>query len=179
MKGPPAEIGIPFMTDLVLSIERDEKTVTRRTSSRWARVPPGMVLWVRETWRTHERPEDGLDGIEFRAGGVFVPIANTPEAADRWGEAHKNGKHGTRWRPPMFMSRWMARHLLRVVSVTVEPGIEIGPFKVVNPVPRVTDAEARLEGLRDRTDFVAVWRRLHPDHGGPVYRIEFERMGGA
>ncbi len=85
---------------------------------RWTVVPPDPepVARVRvlEKWRTYERPADIVDGILFQADGVFVPIENTPAAAERWVDVHKNGIHRDKWRSPWFMPRWAARTQLNV-----------------------------------------------------------------
>lgn len=91
-------------------------------------------LWVRETWRTEELPS-GLDGIRFRADDAFVPIEDSPEAADRWGYAHENGKHGTKWRPSIFMRRWASRLTLEVAGVRVER------------LHDISEEDARAEGV--------------------------------
>lgn len=77
---------------------------------------PGDWLWVKETWRTcdsleHCKPSNLRPGapVEYRAGGHNV-----------------NGFQGEpligmgRWRPSIFMSKWMSRLILEIVSVRVE-----------------------------------------------------------
>lgn len=77
---------------------------------------PGDWLWVKETWRTtdsldHVKPSNIRPGaqIEYKAGGHNV-----------------NGFQGHpltgmgRWRPSIFMSKWMSRVILEIVSVRVE-----------------------------------------------------------
>lgn len=80
----------------------------------------GGRLWVRETWKTHERPEDLRDGVVYRADGVFRSIKNTAAAADAWGAAYDNGRHGDAWRPSIFMPRWASRITLEVDRVWAE-----------------------------------------------------------
>lgn len=77
---------------------------------------PGDWLWVKETWRTtdsldHVKPSNIRPGaqIEYKAGGHNV-----------------NGFQGHpltgmgKWRPSIFMSKWMSRVILEIVSVRVE-----------------------------------------------------------
>lgn len=78
---------------------------------------PGDRLWVRETWRTMERDCDAVDGILFRADDTFVRITPTIESAYRWIEAHNNDKHGTKWRPAIFLPRWASRITLEITDV--------------------------------------------------------------
>lgn len=189
---------ILFMGRMVVEVNADRKDVTRRTGKRWARVRPGDTLYVRETWRTYERPIDGLDGVLYRADDAFRPIENTPEAADAWVKAHDNGRHDEHWRPSILMPRWASRTSLRVVSVTLQRADEC--TNTLNetrddrircalnhcPVarrplgcqlmPDVDDLEARREGFASRAAFLDVWNKLHPDYNGPVYRIEFARI---
>jgi hypothetical protein len=104
----------------------------------YRRAPYGAVgdrVWVRERWRTHERPSDGVDGIQFQADATFRPIEPTREAADAWVDAHDNGKHGVRWRNPMFMPRWASRMLLEVTGLRVER------------LEQIDDADAIAEGV--------------------------------
>lgn len=103
----------------------------------YARV--GDRLWGRETWRTWERPDDGFDGVEYRADESFHVIKPTREAADDWVEAHENGKHGRKWRPSIFMRRWMSRLLHEVTAVRVER------------LQDISNADAMAEGIIDRT----------------------------
>lgn len=81
---------------------------------------PGDRLWVRETWRAFERPEDGADGVLFAADGSFREIDNTLEASEQWAAAYSNGKHLDHWRPSIFMPRWASRLNLEITGVRVE-----------------------------------------------------------
>jgi hypothetical protein len=104
----------------------DQKGLAEFTKKQYAKgieCPYGRVgdrLWCRETWRTFERPEDGVDGILFRADNHFQPVENTRDAADQWVIAHDNGKHCDQWRPSIFMRRWMSRLTLEIVNVRVQ-----------------------------------------------------------
>jgi hypothetical protein len=99
----------------------------------------GDRMWVRERWRTEERESDSVDGIRFAADDAFVPIENSVKGADQWVLAHDNGKHGTSWRSPIYMPRWVARAVLKIVEVRVQRLSEI------------TESDARAEGCESVT----------------------------
>lgn len=115
----PRERGIIFSSPMILALQRDPpKTMTRRLHDVGK---PGDHLWVRETWRTEEEGSgDLVDGIRFAADAAFVPIEATTEAADRWVDAHANGKHNADWRPSIYIPRWASRFLLEIVAVREE-----------------------------------------------------------
>lgn len=96
----------------------------------------GERLWVREAWRAIERDSDGYDGVLFRADNSFVVIDATVAAADAWGDAYYNGRHGDNWRPSIFMPRWACRIELEIVNVRVEP------------LCSISEDDARAEGVR-------------------------------
>jgi hypothetical protein len=108
----------------------------------WTVIPSAGAARVRvlEKWRTYERPADLVDGILFEADGAFVPIENTPEAAERWVDAHKNGIHRDKWRSPWFMPRWAARTDLAVFQARLVHLKDIG------------DEDAAAEGARHWPD---------------------------
>lgn len=94
---------------------------------------PGDWLWVKETWRTldsleHVNPSNLRPGapVEYRVGGHNV-----------------NGFQGEtligmgRWRPSIFMSKWMSRVILEIVSVRVER------------LNDITEDHAKAEGVED------------------------------
>lgn len=89
----------------------------------WSICPYGKVgghLWVRETWRAVEREVDAVDGILYAADEAFIPIENTPQAAEAWVIANDNGRHGDNWRPSIFMPRWASRLTLEITDIRVE-----------------------------------------------------------
>lgn len=138
---------------------------------------PGDRLWVRETWRTHERPSDSVDGIEFAADLGFREIANTRAAADLWAEANDNGRHRRMWRPSIFMPRWASRITLEVTGVRGER------------LQDISNDDARAEGVAEwngdepgdyRGGFRDLWDKINgkraPWESNPwVWRIEFRR----
>jgi len=108
-----------------LMIARDSVRGATNLDDDWLPMPcpygdAGDRLRVRETWRTVERKPDMVDGILFRADDAFVPIENTRAAADRWIDAHDNGKHSDRWRPSIFLPTWASRIHLEVTDVRIE-----------------------------------------------------------
>lgn len=109
---------------------------------------PGDILYVRETWRTLEQ-DDGTDGILYPADGSFIPIENTPDAADLWGQAHDNGRYGIKYRPSIHMPKWASRIRLRVLSVRCARVNAIG------------EEDARAEGVADVAAFRMLWDSLY------------------
>ena len=141
----------------------------------------GDRLWVRETWRTWERPEDMGDGIVYRADDAFRLIVDSREAADRWIDAHDNGKHADRWRPSIHMPRWASRITLEIVNVRVER------------LQSISTADAKAEGVDEFACaagdgvacFADLWRSINGKPGtrwadNPwVWVVEFKRVEGA
>lgn len=110
----------------------------------------GDRLWVRETWRSFERPDDGIDGVLFFADGAFVEIPNTRAASDLWLEDHANGKHGEHWRPSIYMRRWASRLTLEVTEVRVQRLQEISEEDAkAEGVTLIGDVGCPCEGPKD------------------------------
>lgn len=127
---------------------------------------PGDRLWVRETWKTFEREDDGFDGILYRADGAFRPIDNTPDAADAWVEAnHGHHKHD-HWRPSIFMRRWMSRITLDVLDVRVER------LQQMDHADATAEGVTALEGYHDdgsgtpRGKFRVLWDSINGKRKG-------------
>lgn len=156
--------------------------VTRAAHSPYGK--PGDRLWVRETWRPWERPEDGVDGIEFAADSGFRSIGNTREAASRWVDVNdRPGKRG-RWRPSIHMPRWASRINLEVTGVRVERVQEVTGEDVVAEGIELPIDLGDLEDAYDeaRTVFAALWDRINQKRGYPwasnpwVWVVEFRRV---
>lgn len=136
------------------------------------RCPYGVVgdrLWVREAWRTWERPSDSVDGVLFRADDAFRPIENTRDAAERWVDLHANGKHRSRWRSPIHMPRWASRITLEVTEVRAQrlqdiseddasaEGIKHGELQ-----PAIVNGERSKVAIFDpRTAFAHAWGMIN------------------
>jgi hypothetical protein len=121
--------------------------LTKKNYAKGIECPYGRVgnrLWCRETWRTFERPEDGVDGILFRADNHFQPIESTRAAADQWLIAHDNGKHGDEWRPSIFMRRWMSRITLEITEVRVERLNQISVYDALKEGIKSATKDGRL-----------------------------------
>lgn len=82
---------------------------------------------------------DGADGLRYAADDLWQRIANTPEAAEAWGQAfHYRGRgKGLLGNPipAIHMPRWASRLTLTVEQVRVEP------------LQSLTEADAIAEGL--------------------------------
>lgn len=167
------EHGILFQDAMVCAILDGRKDVTRRTSNVWAKRKPGDRLWVRECWALATgHAGDSAAVVRYRADGALKSFEGT---------VNEPNLSFDRWRPSIHMPRWASRLTLEVVSIDVEPGAEIdikadGPewVETATPLPRVTDEEARREGVADRAAYLDLWRAINgDDFGGVVWRIEF------
>lgn len=176
-----------MMDAMAVATLEDRKTVTRRIGPTWATVTPGTRLWVRECFalpKSCEKfsPNDaGMMAIDagyaspwvpawFRADDSFnhaVSRAETEEAT--WG-----GRG--RWRPNIHMPAWLCRIRLEVVSVTPEWADSQWGIDERSAGRPLDDAEGQREGFATWADFLTVWKRMHADYSGPVYRVEFRRL---
>lgn len=131
----------------------------------------GDTLWVREAWRTYERPADGVDGILFRADQAFHRIESTREAADRWLVAHNNNIHGSSWRPSIHLPRWASRITLVVTEIRVQR------------LQEISDADACAEGCANVLEYEGLWDSIHDRDGDRwadnplVWVVSFRRAG--
>jgi hypothetical protein len=125
----------------------------------WVKCPygkPGDLLWVRETWASHEYMDDTKPS-EFTEGAQMLPV---------WYRAN-NQMHNVnqgKWRPSIFMPRWASRITLRVTDVRVER------------VQDISEADARAEGVLKaggaslslytaRHHFSQLWDRINAKRG--------------
>lgn len=150
-----------FSAPMVEALLAGKKTVTRRCPpSRYAGWKRGERVWVRETWRTYERPVSTFDGIAYRADNGFRTIENTPEAADQWVDAHENGKHGKKWRPSIFMRQWMSRITLELTEDVRFENLQ-----------RISRAEVEAEGFPSLgfDDFAKGWNNINGRRQRGIY----------
>lgn len=138
---------------------------------------PSDCLRVRETWRTEERKEDSVDGIRFAADNLFVPIQNIASAADDWVVANNNGKHGTDWRPSIYMPRWASRLTLEIVAIRVERLHEITrDGAIAEGCPKeAADSHDSCQWYRDLWDSINAKRGHGWDTNPWVWVVEFRR----
>ena len=128
---------------------------------------PGDILWVRETWCTHEDMADVFEN-QHRPGYYYK--------ANEIGKEWVNDREIVKWRPSIFMPREAARIFLRVKTVRVER------------LQDITAHDAIREGMESEIPFDAVdefkelWDSLNAKRGygwdtNPwVWVIEFERI---
>ena len=163
----PRTMPISFSAPMVSRLLGGHKTQTRRLSSRWDKLRPGDLLWVREAFavsqaldgerlRAPERAHEGWP-CWYAAGGELWPGAKTggPAFVTRG-----------RWRSPLHMPRFASRIRLRARSVRAEP------------LSAISEEDARAEGiersqlvgmerlfsggcLTAREAFAALWNKLH------------------
>ena len=124
----------------------------------WTVVPHASArIRVLETWRTHERASDSVDGVLYAADGAFIRIQNTAAAADAWVVAHNNNTHRDNWRTPIFMPAWASRILLEIHMVRLMR------------LQEISKEDAIAEGVI-RTDYGQHEHRLSAD-GGKTWGI--------
>ncbi|HIP71615.1 MAG TPA: hypothetical protein EYH05_09500 [Anaerolineae bacterium] len=135
----------------------------------WIKCPygrlPGDQLWVRETWATCW-PEDGVKPSHLnKALKIWYKADYRPMIDER-------GK----WRPSIFMPRWVSRIDLRITSIKAER------------LWQITEHDVRCEGVNVPENihwadkFIRLWDGINANRGYPwesnpwVWVIEFERI---
>ena len=128
---------------------------------------PGDILWVRETWCTHEDMADVFEN-QLRPGYYYK--------ANEIGKEWVNDREIVKWRPSIFMPREAARLFLKVKTVRVER------------LQDITAHDAIREGMEsvmpfDTVDeFKELWDNLNAKRGygwdtNPwVWVYEFEKI---
>lgn len=166
---------ILFSSQMIRSILSGAKTQTRRVIkpqslhnsemplAAYQKCPYGThgdLLWVRETWRAVEL--DSVDGILYAADSRFVAIENTIDAANAWCDSYSNGKHGSKWRPSIYMPRWASRITLEMTGVRVQR------------LQAISERDAIAEGIECHTSNLGS-RHSNPT---PIYPAFPDRDGG-
>ena len=112
---------------------------------------PGDRLWVRETWRVHKH-FNGFKPSAILHNSAYVDYKTYPGDYDLYGK----------WRPSIFMPRWMSRITLEVLSVGVER------------VQDISDEDAVKEGANaslwdiitgSRVRFKLLWNSINASRG--------------
>lgn len=143
--------GVIFSGVMAKALVAGRKTATRRLASNAnaARVTPGDLLWVRESFRL----ESGFDGV-----APNVLLATAYERMPVWHEADRGapdpqyarsawGHPWGRLRPAIHMPRWASRLTLTVRAVGREP------------LTRITNDGAIAEGVeRSVSNGCVLWR---------------------
>lgn len=136
------EIPILFKGPMVREVLADYKTHTRRMPDNrmFSKARVGDILYMKETWRTLKKLDNRKPSqishfadIEFRAGGLRFP---------NWSfqtDDNKTLRHGGRWRPSIFMPKWMSRARLLITGIKDEP------------LQDITESDALSEGIREVT----------------------------
>ena len=157
-----------FNVSMVRAILDGRKTQTRRIASLvdgsgGGKCPYGGVgdrLWVREKWRAEEL-ETGEDGVRFAADDGFSTIANSAIGAERWLAAWGGGRHGTNWRPSIFMPRWASRITLEVVDMNVERLHEISEDDAKAEGVYPCEHDAWFGGLKHVSAYGTLWEKIN------------------
>jgi hypothetical protein len=207
------ELPILFSVPMVHAILEDRKTVTRRivpgvilkkrikyeaqqvSNSMFTGLIPerdfymkytkyhlGDLLWVRENFQIYPMQEF------LSKSGEMKPYTKIPKEKPEgyYVEYAAEQENQRKWRPSIFMPRYLSRIVLEVTDVRVERLMEITDRDAVNE--GITMSLARgmnfkndgLEGFRGY--FAILWNDLNADRGygwetNPwVYRIEFKRI---
>jgi hypothetical protein len=145
--------------------EANQMIARGRLAARCKYGTVGDRLWVRETWSYHE-PHDDCSGKVYAADQVSISEEMRPQM---------------RWRPSIFMPRWMSRITLEITDVRVER------------VQDISEADAQAEGMTERTrlpgveplyamTFAKLWDSINAKRGygwdaNPwVWVVEFKRI---
>lgn len=154
-------------------------------------VAPGMCpygdrgdrLWVRETWRPWNRVvtprERGASGILYAADDARI---EDERGGMLWAMAS-----ATRWRPSIYMPRWVSRLTLDVTAVRVERLCDISEADAraegveAHPTTTLTDATGAGSLPSYRATYARLWDEINgqraPWESNPwVWAISFRRL---
>lgn len=154
---------------------------------------PGDRLWVRETCRAFERPEDMIDGVKYLADDAFIQIEDSEAAANRWIDLnyyrfHAKGnpqKKRGQTVPPIHMPRWASRILLEITDVRVERLQEISTADIAAEGfdnGKSNPANGKRHENMQRIGFMELWDKLNAKRGfgwdaNPwVWVVSFKRI---
>ena len=174
---------IIFSAPMVRALLDGRKTQTRRlATSPLAKVKPGDLLWVRETWRTttdfdgRSPQEIARKCLEAGYRGPRAPLkfdAGGPEQDFREGELGDWSKRG---RSSIHMPRWASRLTLEVTGVRLERLNDISEADAIAEGCKVIrehcyvfdgtgyDRAGLCHGLAS-TAFAILWETLHDKPG--------------
>lgn len=141
---------------MVRALLAGRKSQTRRLPTpQWRAIAAGDVLWVRETWYPRPDPPGGaMFRADWKPPGTGIMAALTA------------GPMTVPWKSPLFMPRAMARILLQVTEVRIEP------------LQAITEADAKAEGVEPERDEHGVPIVIPPgDKPSPIEYVE--RSGNA
>lgn len=125
--------------------------------------PPGMLLWVRETWcPVNDRPEGGEFWVDYRA----TPWDDESYPAG-W---HNEPDHmeALRWRLSIHMPRWASRLTLEVTDVWAERVQDISPEGARAEGVEATGGEVALRDQRltvHQHAFANTWDAINAKRG--------------
>jgi hypothetical protein len=185
---------IIFNSSMVRAILDGSKMQTRRivkpqprtySNQMWDYIKPPYqvsdVLWVRETWCTHEDINDNAFD-EALIPGYYYKVADDGKIP--WFNNCKDVIY--RWRPSIHMPREAARIFLKVKSIRIEQLQEITPrdaweegCRIGNSFPWEEHIPELQQQCRDIV-FKGLWNSIYDnwDDNPWVWRIEFERVEG-
>lgn len=143
---------------------------------------PGDRLWVRETFRPISVGDMMVAKVEYRADDAQIEIENSLVAADRWRELgppephHEAPDKWARWRPSIFMPRWVSRIELEIISVRFQ---QVTAISVADCFAEGMTWAREIDELLPRAQFARLWDSInaksgHPFVGNPwVWVVEF------